>query len=82
VALCDDLMGVFIKRLKVGFRPPGRRIRLNIETHLDQIEVVSVLERPYAGERFPGHDRFNHTLGVLEVAVRQHCPIGVVHSST
>jgi hypothetical protein len=43
--------------------------RLNMETHLDQIEVVSILELPYAGEPFPGHDRLIHTLGLLEVAV-------------
>lgn len=42
-----------------------------METHLDQIEVVSILEQPYAGETFPGHDQTNHTLWVLEVAVKQ-----------
>ena len=45
--------------------------RLNFETHLDQIEVVSILEQPYAGEPFPGHDWINHTLAVIEVAVKQ-----------
>ncbi|MGO9151836.1 GIY-YIG nuclease family protein [Mycobacterium sp.] len=71
VVLRDDLMGAFIKRLVVGFRPPGRAVRLNLKSHLDHIEVVSILEQPYAGEPFPGHDRLNHTLGVLEVAVKQ-----------
>lgn len=71
IELREDLMGPFIKRLWVKFRPPGRAIRLNFETHLDQIEVLSILEQPYAGEPFPGHDRINHTLGVLEVAVKQ-----------
>ena len=42
-----------------------------METHLDQIEVASILDLPYAGEPFPGHDRINHTLGALEVAVKQ-----------
>ena len=46
VALRDDLMGEFIKRLVVGFRPPRRRVRLNLETHLDHIEVVTILEQP------------------------------------
>lgn len=71
IKLRDDMMGAFIKRLVVQFKPSGREVRLNMETHLDQIEVVSILEQPYAGEAFPGHDRINHTLGDLEVAVRQ-----------
>ena len=71
IDLREDLLGPFIKRLWVKFRPPGRAIRLNMETHLDQMDVVSILEQPYAGEPFPGHDRLNHTLGVLEVAIKQ-----------
>jgi hypothetical protein len=71
IRLREDLMGAFIKRLVVQFKPPGRAVRLNMETHLDQIEVLAVLEQPYAGEAFPGHDQINHTLGVLEVAVKQ-----------
>jgi len=71
IALREDLMGPFIKRLWVKFRPPGRAIRLNMETHLDQIEVLSISELPYAGEPFPGHDRINHSLGVMETAVTQ-----------
>lgn len=69
--LRDDILGPYIKRLWLSFKPPGRAIRLNFETHLDQIGVVSVLELPFAGEPFPGHDSINHTLGVLEVAVKQ-----------
>jgi hypothetical protein len=42
-----------------------------METHLDQIQVVSILEQPYAGEAFPGHDQINDTLGVPEVAIKQ-----------
>jgi hypothetical protein len=64
-------MGAFVKRLVVQFKPPGRAVKLNMETHLDQMKVVSVLELPHEGEPFPGHDRINHTLGVLEVDVRQ-----------
>lgn len=71
VVLRDDLMGAYIKRLLVMFKPSGRTVRLNMETSLDQMEVVSVLELPYAGEPFPGHDQINHSLRVLEIAVRQ-----------
>jgi hypothetical protein len=72
IALRDEVMGVFIKRLVVKFKPSGRAVRLNMENCLDQMEVVSVLEQPYAGEPFPGHDRLNHSLGMLEVAVKQN----------
>jgi hypothetical protein len=71
VALRADLMGAFVKRLMVAFRLPGRAVRLNLETHLDQIEVESILPQPYAGEPFPGHDQINHTFGELEVVVAQ-----------
>jgi len=69
--LREDLMGPFIKRLWVKFRQPSRAVRLNMEKHLDQIEVLSLLEQPYVGEPFPGHDQLNHSFGVLEVAVKQ-----------
>lgn len=69
--LREDLMGSFIRRLVVNFSPPGRAVRLNMETYLDQMEVVSVLELPYSGEAFPGHDRINHTFDVLAAAVTQ-----------
>jgi hypothetical protein len=71
VELRDELMGAFVKRLTVAFRLPGRAVRLNLETHLDQIEIVSILPVPYAGEPFPGHDQINHTLAELEVVVSQ-----------
>lgn len=67
----DGLLGDYIKRLVISFKPPGRAVRLNMENYLDQMEVVSVLELPYAGEPFPGHDRINHSFGVLETAVKQ-----------
>jgi hypothetical protein len=71
VELRDDLMGAFVKRLMVAFRLPGRAVRLNLETYLDRIEVVSILPQPYAGEPFPGHDQINRTLAELEVVVAQ-----------
>jgi hypothetical protein len=67
----DDFMGPYTRRLVVHFDPPGRAMRLNMENHLDQISVVSILEEPYVGELFPGLDKINHTFRVLEVAVRQ-----------
>lgn len=71
IALRDDIMGPFIKRLWVRYRLSGRTIRLNMETGVDKIEVASILQEPYAGEPFPGHDRINHSLAVLETAVTQ-----------
>src|SRR6185436_19158607 len=65
----NDLLGAYIKRLVISFKPSGRAVRLDMENYVDQIEVVSVLDQPYAGEPFPGHDQINHTLGTLEVAV-------------
>jgi len=37
--LREDLLGPFIKRLWLRFKPPGRAIRLNFETHLLASEV-------------------------------------------
>jgi hypothetical protein len=69
--LREDLLGPFVKRLVISFKPSGRAVRLNMENYLDQMDVVSVLDTPYAGEPFPGHDRIHHSLGVLETAVKQ-----------
>ncbi len=70
--LRDDLMGEYIKRLVVAFRPPGRVIRLNLDTYLDQMSVAAVHEKPYEGEAFPGHDLINHTLRELRIVVGQN----------
>lgn len=74
VALREDLLGPFIRRLFVTFRPPGRAVRLNMETHLDRIEVGSIAADPYAGRPFPGADQIDHTLGELQVIVKQSRP--------
>jgi hypothetical protein len=74
VAFRDDLMAGFIKRLVLRFKRPGRAIRLNMETHVDQFRVHSLLASPYAGEAFPGHDQINHTLAELQVVVSQNRP--------
>lgn len=36
-----------------------------------RLETASISELPYAGEPFPGHDRINYTLAVLETDVSQ-----------
>lgn len=74
VELREDCLPGCIKRLRVGFRPYGRGRRLNMETYLDQIEVIEILQSPYAGEAFPGHDRIDHTLAQLEVIYDQQRP--------
>ena len=74
VSLRSDLMGAFIKRLVVRFEPPGRNARLSMEKHVDQFSIHSILDAPYAGEAFPGHDQINHTLAELEVVVAQSRP--------
>ncbi|WP_099041842.1 GIY-YIG nuclease family protein [Mycobacterium neglectum] len=71
LVLRDDLMGPFIKRLEVSFKAPGRQMRLNFDTYLDSIEVMSIREHAYAGEAFPGLNKINHTFGTLEVAIEQ-----------
>jgi len=71
VELRTEHMGAYVKRLIVAFRLPGRLVRLKLDTHLDRIEVVSILPQPFAGEPFPGHDQINHTLGELEVVIEQ-----------
>lgn len=68
----SDLMGPYIKRLYLRFERPGRNIRLNMETFVDQFTVHSILDEPYAGERFPGQDHINHTLAELQVVVAQN----------
>ena len=74
IKLRQDLMGPYIRRLVVRFSPPGRAVRLNMETYLDQMELVAVLEQPYSGEKFPGHNQINHTFDVLAAAVTQDWP--------
>lgn len=74
VAFRDDLLAGFIKRLTLRFDLPGRTIRLNMESHVDRFEVHAILDSPYAGEPFPGHDQINHTLAELEAVIGQNRP--------
>jgi hypothetical protein len=72
--LRDDIMGEYIKRLVIDYQPTGRGIRLNLETHLDQMSVAAIYEKPYEGEAFPGHDLINHNFRELRGVVRQNRP--------
>lgn len=72
VALRDDLMGPYIRRLYVRLRVNSRQVRRKMESVLDLMTVASILEEPYAGAPFPGHGRINHTLADLQLVVRQN----------
>lgn len=71
IELRDDIMGEYIKRLVISFRPTGRITRRNLETDLDQMLVAAIRENPYVGEPFPGLDHLNHTLLELQSVVHQ-----------
>lgn len=72
--LRDEIMGEYIKRLVIDFRPTGRIIRRNLETDLDQMTVAAIHDKPYEGDAFPGHDLINHTFRDLRTIVRQSRP--------
>jgi hypothetical protein len=67
VDLCQDVLPGCIGRLKVTYRPPGRAVRLRLESSIDEIEVVQILPVRYSGEPFPGHGSIEHSLRQLEV---------------
>lgn len=71
VALREDLMGPFIRRLWVRHKRSGRNIRRTMESVLPAMTVSSILEEPFAGDPFPGHDRINHSLADLQAVVSQ-----------
>jgi len=71
VALRNDLMGPFIRRLYVRHKRSGRNIRRTMESVLPTMTVSSILEEPFAGDPFPGHDRINHSLADLQAVVSQ-----------
>ncbi|MFZ1373142.1 hypothetical protein [Nostocoides sp.] len=66
VSLREDLMGPFIRRLWVRHKRSGRNIRQRMELVLPALTVSSILEEPFAGDPFPGHDRINHSLADLQ----------------
>ncbi|MDN4163495.1 GIY-YIG nuclease family protein [Nocardioides abyssi] len=71
VALREDLMGPFIRRLYIRHKRTGRNIRRTMESVLPTMVVSSILEEPFAGDPFPGHDRINHSLADLQAVVAQ-----------
>lgn len=71
VAPREDLMGPFIRRLWVRHKRSGRNIRQRMESVLPAMTVSSILEEPFAGDPFPGHDRINHSLADLQAVVSQ-----------
>jgi hypothetical protein len=71
VALREDLMGPFIRRLWLRHKRSGRNIRQRMESVLPATMVSSILEAPFTGDPFPGHDRINHSLADLQAVVSQ-----------
>lgn len=71
VALREDLLGPFIRRLFIRHKLTGRQIRRTLESVLPDMTISSILEEPFAGEPFPGHDRINHSLAELQTVIWQ-----------
>lgn len=71
VALREDLMGPFVRRLWIRHKRSGRNIRRTMESVLPTMTVSSILQEPFAGDPFPGHDRINHSLADLQAVVTQ-----------
>ncbi|SDS31353.1 hypothetical protein SAMN04488570_1605 [Nocardioides scoriae] len=71
VALREDIMGAFRRRLWIRHRRSGRNIRQRMESVLPTMVVSSILEEPFSGDPFPGHDRINHSLADLQAVVAQ-----------
>ena len=69
-------MGPFIRRLWIRHKRSGRNIRQRMEAVLPTMTVSSVLEEPFSGHPFPGHDRINHSLADLQAVVAQREPTG------
>lgn len=69
VAPRGDLMGPFVRRLWIRHKRSGRNIRQRLESVLPAMTVSSILEEPFAGDPFPGHDRINHSLADLQAVV-------------
>lgn len=74
VELREDVLPGCVGRLKLGYKPTGRAVRLRFEKALDQMEAVEILKSPYEGQPFPGPDQINHSLRELEVIYAQQQP--------
>lgn len=61
----------FIGRLLLAYRYTDRAARVNLERHLDGLEVHSISPTPYQGRAFPGFEDLDVTFAELEVIVRQ-----------
>ena len=70
----EDLMAAFERRLYIRLHLAGRQRRRTMESCLDEMTVSSILEEPFVGDPFLGHDRINHTLADLQVIVGQQRP--------
>lgn len=71
VKLREDLMGPFVRRLFIRHQRVGRNIRRTMESVLPDMTVSEIIEEPFAGDPFPGHDRINHSLADLQVVIGQ-----------
>lgn len=71
VTLREDLMGPFIRRLYIRHGRTGRNIRRTMESVLPTMTVAEIVEEPFAGDPFPGHDRINHSLVDIQAVVAQ-----------
>lgn len=71
VVLREDMMGLFIRRLWIRHQRSGRNIRQRMESVLPAMTVSSIIEEPFTGDPFPGHDRINHSLADLQAVVGQ-----------
>lgn len=74
VVLREDLLGPFVRRLYVRLVLKGRNRRRSMEACLADMTVSSILEGPFVGAPFPGHDRINHSLAEIQTVVTQARP--------
>jgi len=74
VALREDMMGPFIRRLYIRLALGSRQRRRKMESLLAEMTVASILEEAFVGDPFPGHDKINHSLADLQVLVSQNRP--------
>lgn len=72
IAFRPEVLPGQVGRLKVGYQPSGRNLRLNFEGAIERIEVIEILPAPFSGAPFPGHDQINLTLGELATVYEQN----------
>lgn len=74
IALREDLMGPYVRRLYVRLALGSRQRRRKMESILNEMTVATILEEPFVGDPFPGHDKINHALADLQLVVKQNRP--------